>query len=56
MEAAGRGVLVSRSAVLQMAGLLLCILPVRCGFRCDFLAPLSPEGATVWQPPAAKEG
>ena len=35
---------------------LLCVLPLPCGFRGGFLAPLVLEVAALWQPPAAKEG
>ena len=35
---------------------LLYVLPLPCGFRGGFLAPLVLEVAALWQPPAAKEG
>ena len=36
--------------------MLLCVLALLCDTRGSVLAPLLPEGATAWQPPAAKEG
>ena len=36
--------------------MLLCVLPLLCGFRSGILAPLVLVGAAMWQPPAAKEG
>ena len=36
--------------------MLLCVPPLRCGFRGSILAPHLAAAAAVWQPPAAKEG
>ena len=35
---------------------MLCVLALPCGFCGGVLAPLVLVGATMWQPPAAKEG
>ena len=42
--------------LLQMVRVLLCGLPLRCGFWGGVLAPLLAAAAAAWQPPAAKEG
>ena len=56
LEAAGRRGLTRRSAAGARGGCAALRSAVALRLLRRILAPLLPEGATAWQPPAAKEG
>ena len=56
LEAAERCVLAQRSALLQRGWGVALRSGAALRHRGGVLAPLLPERATAWQPPAAKEG